>query len=285
VVTMAALSWVLSGRALRTVSRLTERAEDMSPSNAGTGLPVPSGDVELTRLVTALNRMLGRLHEQHAAELAFAVEAGHRLRTPVATLRAEAELALRETDPTAMAEALDRIVGDADQLTTIVDRMLARNQAHAQRSESVLSTIAEASPRWHRQAELACVLLSVDLDASITPQTSTVGLLDVVEPILDNAVRHTTTGGRVRVALHLTRDAEDLLEVIITNEGPPIPPGMASRIFEPWVSGRDASVAGGLGLWLARETARDRGGEVQLVNTLPPEPTIFRARLVLERST
>lgn len=122
---MAALSWILTGRALHSVTRLTESAETLEPRALATGLPLPRRDAELARLVSALNRMLARLHESHATELAFAADAGHRLRTPVAALRAEAERALRERDPKEQTAALERILLDADQLTSIVDRMLA----------------------------------------------------------------------------------------------------------------------------------------------------------------
>ena len=68
--------------------------------------------------------------------------------------------------------------------------------------------------------------------------------------------------------------------VRVSNTGEPIAPDMASRMFDAWVSSRDASVAGGLGLWLARETACDLGGDVTLVDD-GPYPTTFQARLPL----
>ena len=156
VLAMTALSWILTGRALHSVTRIAEDAEGVRPRDLATGLPVPHRDAELARLVEALNRMLSRLHESHASELAFAADAGHRLRTPVATLRAEAELALRETDPAELSAALQRIVDDADQLTSIVDRMLARSRAHDHGPELVLDVLAAAGvagnvrPSWRR---------------------------------------------------------------------------------------------------------------------------------------
>ena len=280
VATLAALSWVSTGRALRSVTRLTERAETVGPQDLAVGLPVPRRDAELARLVGALNRMLLRLHESHATELAFAANAGHRLRTPIATLRAETELALRETDPREQSSALERILGDADQLALIVDRMLARSRTHAYEPERVADVIHGAEPRWRRQAELADATFRLTVTDSVTAHLCVGGLIETVEPVLDNAFRHTPRGGVIRV--DVCADAAGRLVVDVTNSGTPVPPALADRMFDAWVSSRDASQAGGLGLWLARETARDVGGDVTLAGSAASGTTF---RIVLPGSS
>ncbi len=277
VLAMAALAWVLTGRALTSVTRLTENAESVQPRDLASGLPVPHRDAELTRLVEALNRMLARLHHSHATELAFAADAGHRLRTPVATLRAEAELALRETDPHELTSALKRVVADADQLTYIVDRMLARSREHSRTPQPVLDVLGEASSRWHRQAALAGVTLSIRIEDSITPATRCAELGEIVDPIIDNAVRHTSAAGSVDIVVRLEHRGGDQLLVTVSNTGEAIAADLAPHVFDAWVSSRDATVAGGLGLWLARESARDLGGDV--TNVAQNSRTTFRVRL------
>ncbi len=278
VLVMALLSWLITGRALDSVARLTEDAEAIGSGDLGDGLPVPEHDAELARLVAALNRMLDRLHESHATELAFAADAGHRLRTPVATLRAEAELALRETDPAEREAALARIVGDADQLTSIVDRMLARTRSRSQSPEPVLASLAAAEVRWRRQAALRDVALDVRFSPDFPDHLSCHLLLDVAEPVFENAVRNTTEGGAIQVDVRLETGVRPGLVVDVTNAGAPIPANLAPHVFDAWVSGRDASVAGGLGLWLARETSRDAGGDVILLDGAAGTTT-FRIRL------
>ncbi len=278
VLAMTALSWILTGRALHSVTLITEDAEGVRPRDLASGLPVPHRDAEPARLVEALNRMLSRLDKSHASELAFAADAGHRLRTPVATLRAEAELALRETDPAELSAALQRIVDDADQLTSIVDRMLARSRAHDRGPEHVLDVLTAAKGRWQRQAELADITLSIRADGSVSPTTSCAELAEIVEPILDNAVRHTPAGGAVDIDLRVTPSPGLTLVVRVSNSGEAIPADLADHMFDAWVSDRDASVAGGLGLWLARETARDLGGDITLVHD-GPRTTTFQVAL------
>lgn len=282
VVAMAVLSWALTGRALRSVTRLTEDAEAVQPRDLGDGLPVPRGDAELARLVGALNRMLARLRDSHTAELAFAADAGHRLRTPVATLRAEAELALRDEDSAVRTEALERIVGDADQLTSIVDRMLARSRAGPRHPAPVLATLREALPRWQRQAGMGSVTLTMQIDERLPEQSRCAELVEIVDPVLDNAVRHTPPSGSISVEVRCDPAAPGSVRVDVTNTGSTVPPQLAPHIFDAWVSSRGGSAAGGLGLWLARETARDVGGELTLEPT-GPQGTRFRLRLPVEK--
>ncbi|MCW2761527.1 MAG: Two component signal transduction histidine-protein kinase/phosphatase [Marmoricola sp.] len=283
VLAITLLSWVLTGRALRSVTRLTESAEDVRPQDLATGLPVPRHDAELGRLVGALNRMLVRLHDSHATELAFAADAGHRLRTPVATLRAEAELALRQDDPAEQAAALERIVEDADQLTLVVDRMLARTRARSHPPESLEESLANAEVRWQRQAELAAVTLELTMSPAISSGLSCGELVGIIDPVLDNALRHTAAHRTVRIDVYTDPDpdsghAHGQVVVDICNPGIGVPDRIAPHVFDAWVSSRDASTAGGLGLWLARETARDLGGEVSLMAAGPPM-TAFRILL------
>lgn len=277
VLAMTAVAWVLTGRALTSVTRLTESAESVRPGGLASGLPVPRRDAELKRLVGALNRMLACLHDSHVTELAFAADAGHRLRTPVATLRAEAELALRETDPEELTAALERVVADADQLASIVDRMLARNRADSRAPEPVVEVIGEASSRWHRQAALADVTFSVRIEEEITTATECAELSEIMDPIIDNAFRHTPAKGSVDVQVRLDAAPAGMLQATVSNTGEPVPDELAPHLFDAWVSSRDATLAAGLGLWLARETARDLGGDVTLLSQ--NAPTTFRVRL------
>jgi signal transduction histidine kinase len=289
VIAVGLLSWVLTGRALRSVTRLTESAEEVGPNDLATGLPVPPHDAELARLVGALNRMLVRLHESHLTELTFAADAGHRLRTPVATLRAEAELALREHDTVARTAALENIVQDADQLTSIVERMLARSRSRSHAPEPVTTVLQETGERWRRRAQLSAVSFDLHIHESVVADCRCPAILDVLEPVVDNAIRHSPAGGLVRVEVRAADDRparaendREQLVFMVTNTGEGIPEDLSSRIFDAWVSGRDASVAGGLGLWLARETARDVGGDVTLTEAGPGTCT-FRVTLPVAR--
>lgn len=101
-------------------------------------------------------------------------------------------------------------------------------------------------------------------------------LIDILDPIVDNAIRHTPPSGDIRI--EVCPSPPDQLVVDVSNTGSPVPADLAPHIFDAWVSTRAGSEAGGLGLWVARETARDLGGDVLLVTGFPGS-TRFRVSL------
>lgn len=273
VVLLVVATWLLTGRALRVVAHVTEEAEAISGSDHGRLLPTPAGDSELARLVAALNSMLSRLHDTYARDVAFAGDASHRLRTPLATLRAEAELGV-DGDPDQMREALVRVVADADHLAGLLDRMLVAVSPHAASPAVGLADAAEAlRQRWTRAAAAQGVLLQSTLTGEVLVRPSS--LESVLDPLIENAVRHTHPGGVI--AVDWTVDGTDVVATVC-NAGDGVPDRLQSCLFDPWVSSRSGSAAGGLGLWLAREAARSEGGDVWLVDPTPAMTT-FRARL------
>jgi signal transduction histidine kinase len=267
VVLSGGLAWLLTGRALRSVVRLAEEADAISAGEPGRQLTALTRDAEVVRLVTALNRMLSRLDRRFAQNLAAAAETTHRLRTPLATLRADAELALADDDPEAARGSLARIIEDADRLSRLIDVLLS-----AARNQPERSDLVEQWPvlveQWRRQAALR--------GSEIEFTSSGGGLVDVaamracVEPLVENALQHGT--GPVAVTARAAAD----LEVRVENPGPGIPEQLGDRIFEPWVGTTNT----GLGLWLARESARSAGGDVRCVAPGPPV-TVFEVRLPL----
>lgn len=276
VAAMGLLAWLLAGRALRTVANITEEAEAVSVSDVGRGLPVPGGDAELSRLVTALNRMLRRVHAAYARDVAFANDASHHLRTPLATLRAEAELALAGGSAEEMHAALAQVIRDADDLARIIDRMLAvAGGRYAAAPVPLGGTVERLADRWSRQAAGAGLRLEVRVegDGAIDARL----LAAILDPLVENAIQHTPAPGRVQVGL-VAKGGELTAEVI--NEGPGVPEPLRDRLFEPWVSGGGDTTARGLGLWLARESARAAGGELELAEPAAGRTT-FRARLPL----
>jgi signal transduction histidine kinase len=128
---------------------------------------------------------------------------------------------------------------------------------------------------------LTGIRVDVRLDATVPPDARCSALLETLEPILENAVRHTPWDGEVCVLVRLEpMDGQPGGRVVVdvSNTGAGVDPALQSHVFDAWASTRDASVAGGLGLWLARETARDHGGDVLL--TAPgPGTTTFRVEL------
>lgn len=273
------LAWLLAGRALRTVSELTEEAEAVGLSDIGRGLDVAAGDPELARLVAALDRMLARVAAGLERERRFAADASHRLRTPLATLRAEAELALLEGDSHSMSEALRRVIDDADDLGELVNRLLAAHTARRSEPVVVGDALATASERWERQVTTSGARLAIDLsrldqdERTVDPHL----LRTVIDPLVENAAQHGSLEGQVTVSA-FAQDGSLLVQV--TDDGPGVDPGVRERLFQPWVTSRAERGGAGLGLWLSQEAARAVGGDVTLTGA-PVGLTCFEVRLPL----
>ena len=273
------LAWLLAGRALRTVSELTEEAEAVGLSDIGRGLDVAAGDPELARLVAALDRMLARVAAGLERERRFAADASHRLRTPLATLRAEAELALLEGDSQSMGEALRRVIDDADELGDLVNRLLAAHTARRSEPMVVAEALVSASERWERQVTTSGARLLTDL-STLDDDVRTVDphlLRTVIDPLVENAAQHGSVEGQVTVSASALNGS---LRVLVTDDGPGVDPEVRERLFQPWVTSRAERGGAGLGLWLSQEAARAVGGDVTLTGA-PVGMTCFEVRLPL----
>jgi signal transduction histidine kinase len=267
----AGLTWVLTGRTLRSVARLAEEADAISVGESDRVLTIETRDAEVQRLVMALNRMLGRLDRRYAENLAASAGTTHRLRTPLATLRADAELALADPDPDAARSALGRVIEDADRLARLIDRLLAsaHSAEHSRRLDELHPTV---TGEWERQAALLGRGLHVDISGQAAVDVET--LRASVDPLVENALQHGS--GTAPVVVSITQE-DDVVVVRVENFGGGVPAELLETLFEPWTgTGRS-----GLGLWLAREAARSTGGD--LVCTAPGPPiTVFEVRLPLD---
>jgi signal transduction histidine kinase len=177
-----------------------------------------------------------------------------------------------------MCAALSQVVADADHLARILDRMLAADsRADRDPPEQLIGLIPRLAERWRRQAQAAGLQLNVRTAAGPDGAAAVSGreLAAIIDPLVENAMQHTPAGGSVEV--RVTANAAEINAQVV-NTGSGVAPDLRDRLFEPWVSSRSASSAGGLGLWLARETARAAGGEVWLTDPANGH-TAFSVRL------
>ena len=249
---------VLEG-ALRPVERMTESAEAWSASDLEHRFALGPARDELTGLAATLDHLLERIAASRRHEQRFASEAAHELRTPVAGLRARAELALGATGPDADAErveALEAVVTQADRLDRTVESLLAIARQELDPSAGAVDLGAIAREHGDGKAQPAIeVRVARDLPrAEGEPEV----VRRALAPLVENARVH----ARSRVVLEVAA-SDGRARVVVRDDGPGLDPSLGERAFEPGARGPGGDERGaGLGLPLARRLARSCGGDV-----------------------
>jgi signal transduction histidine kinase len=260
----AAIGWVVAGRVLAPLKRITGTARRVSEERLGERIPVSGPDDELRELSETLNSMLDRLEGSFDTQRRFVANASHELRSPLTVIRSEAEVALANPQPD-----LDELRGMAVSVVHASRRteallasllILARSQRGLLRHEpldlvAVVSAAAEA-------IEAAAADESVRVTAELGPATveGDAALLErLVVNLLENGVRYNRPGGFVDVR---TRVGIGSAELRVENSGPPVDPHAAARLAEPFERlEREADGRGaGLGLSIVRAVCEAHGG-------------------------
>ncbi len=274
-VVLAALAftaiWLGVGRALQPLTRLSNEIETRSPRELK---PVDTTETpqEAQPLVNALNNLFGQLRESGQAQQRFLATAAHQLRTPLAALKAETELALLEAHPADMSEKLVRLNQSAARASRLATQLLAlaRSEPDAQSIDPMVpldlqTLIAEQIDEWVRAASAKDIDLGFELQPAQV-QGNAVLLRELLRNLVHNALEYTPRQGRVTLRCGI-RDKQCVFEV--EDSGPGIPADQRERVFERFYRVPDTGGDGsGLGLAIVREIATAHRAEVAI--TAPP---------------
>lgn len=252
----------LAGAALRPVESMRREAAEISSATSGRRLPVPDARDEVRRLGETLNEMLARLDEGLLRERRFVADAGHELRTPLALLRTELELALRRPRS---AEELGHAIGSA---TEEVERLIRLAEALLvlDRSGEVALRPAELDARElldvvarRFAARAGAEGRSIEIHGGATFNGDRDRLEQALGSLVDNALVH--GGGAVR--LEAGREGGSVA-LRVADEGQGFPPDFLPQAFERFSRADTARTTGGAGLGLAivDAVARAHGGRV-----------------------
>ena len=268
-----ALVWFALARGLSPLAQLQERIRARRPDDLS---PIDSRQVpeEISPLVGSLNDMLGRLAQTIDMQKRFIADAAHQMKTPLAGMRMQSELALRQVDPDEIHRSLEQLAKSSESATRLVNQLLAlaraENQPHAgvPLGEIDLVVLARDTVRDWVQASFT---YRIDLgfeppdqgDAVVTIAANPLMLRELLSNLIDNALRYTPAGGSVTVRVLGGGAAPALLEVEDT--GPGIALSERQRVFERFYRILGSSATGsGLGLAIVREIAQQHGAEVDI---------------------
>lgn len=258
VVAAAAAAWVAAGSSLHRVGRMARLADDWREHDLSRRFALGPPDDEITELGHTLDGMLDRIGTALLAERRLTDEVAHELRTPLAAIRAEAELALSDPDDRGMtAEALAAIIAGCDRLGASIQTMLTAARSgsvggddHECRLDQTLTALVGEFVRDGVEVRVSPV------PATWIARAPADVVRAAVAPLLDNALHH----ARSRVDILVQRRGHSLV-VQVEDDGRGIPEHDQDRLFEPgWTTRPDGT---GLGLPLARRFARTIGGDVE----------------------
>lgn len=281
----------LARKSLTPVVAMSDRARRISAENLEERLPVTNPRDELGRLAATFNDLLERLNTAFAQQRQFMADASHELRTPLSVLRTAAEVTL-EQEPrqeNEYREALTTMQQQIRRLTRLVEDMFTL--AHADTGRRTLQASDFYLDELIQETTRAAVLLAnrkgVTMETSVSPDIPFHGdeelLRQMILNLLDNAIKHTPSGGLVRVGLE--KHYSTLL-LSVTDTGAGIPPEAQSRIFERFYrvdKARSRADMGngsgaGLGLSIARWIAEAHHGRLELLHS-DEKGSAFVARL------
>lgn len=256
-----ALGWVVAGRVLRPLRKITEVTQAISATNLHERLALTGPDDDLKKLADTIDKLLARLEAAFDTQRRFVANASHELRTPLTLIRALLQMTLTDSDATldSFRSTCQDVLAEGERQENLIDALLvlARSDSGLDHREPLdLSTITQIvllalGPRADR--------LGLRLDTSLQP-----GPTDgdprlaerLVTNLIDNALRHNTVGGHVEIATGTTAGQAF---VSVTNSGPSIAPQDMERLFQPFqrlgADSTDHSEGLGLGLSIVAAVA------------------------------
>jgi signal transduction histidine kinase len=280
VILVAIVAWLIVGRALRPVEAIRAEVEEISESSMHRRVPETGAGDEVDRLACTMNAMLDRLETSSVRQRQFVADASHELRSPIAAIRTQLEVALHTsaTSPNRWNDVATSVLLEEQRLEGVVTDLLLL----AAIDERPRDTDGAAVPVDVREAAWSQVIRARRVPVTMCDGESAFvairrDLLDrVLANLVDNAARHARTGVEIAVA-----GIDDRVRLTVDDDGPGIPQADRFRVFERFARLDDArhrdGGGAGLGLALVKAIVEREDGRVW-VETAP----MGGARLVVE---
>ncbi len=269
--------WLLAGKALRPVDRITAAARSISASNLKERVDVPKTADELSRLAHTFNQMIARLDEAFDRERRFTDDASHELRTPLAVMRSEIEIALRRVRPPEEYHlVLQRLLDEILRLSNLADDllMLARSDTGRLMLEKNVLQLDQLGREMGDFVRPLAAERRIKLDfISQSPGPSVIGdqrrLKQLLLNLLENALKFTPANGRIKMSVS-SAGGEAILSVEDSGSGitPEDLPYIFDRFFHQSQRGEDGKVGHGLGLSICKWIAEAHGGRIEVQSTV-----------------
>ncbi|OGS92192.1 MAG: hypothetical protein A2Z95_00845 [Gallionellales bacterium GWA2_60_18] len=262
---LALLLWVAVARGLQPLERLAREVEQRD-AEALAPLDAAAVPREVLPLIERLNRLFVRIDEAMRRERRFTADAAHELRTPVAAIKAQAQVARAASGEEERLHALDNAILGCDRAAHLIDQLLTLARVDALDGSATGSCtlrdiaageIAAIAP----SALVRGVRIELAEGEAVTVNGNPELLRILMRNLIDNAVRHTPPGTAVRVSIARERDAPSLS---VSDDGPGIPQQEMARLTERFYRPADTQASGsGLGLSIVKRIAEVHGASLR----------------------
>lgn len=268
-VVVGAVIWVVVGRALAPVERIRHQTDAIGGSALDRRVPVPTSRDEVARLAETMNRMLDRLQSSAARQQRFVGDASHELKSPLAALHAQVDVALDYPAHVDPGPLLHRVRQEADRMAALLEDLLflaGVDEGRAGRRPGRVDLDELLLDEVHRLRALGVAVAVTGTDA-MALTGSGADLRRLLRNLGDNAAAH----ARSQVELGLRATARGAV-LTVADDGPGVPASARELVFERFArldeQGTRSSRTGGtgLGLAIAREIAQAHGGSLQVVD-------------------
>jgi signal transduction histidine kinase len=253
--------WLATRRALQPLNAVAAQIATSRPERLRALAPA-SAPEEIRPLVEAINNLFGRVEQTLEAERRFTADAAHELRTPLAALATQAQVALRARDDDERQHAIEQLAAGSRRAARLVDQLLTLARLDPD------APLPQDSVHLDRLTEEVCAAhggqallkdIALELEASPTTVKGNADMLRVLlRNLVDNALRYTPPGGRVTVAVAPGR-------LSVADSGPGIPAEERERVFDRFhrLAGQETE-GSGLGLSIVARIAEMHGAKISL---------------------
>jgi signal transduction histidine kinase len=244
VLLVGAVTWTATGRTLRPIERIRAEVDDLSSQTLDRRVPVPDTGDEVAHLAHTMNHMLGRLETASTRQREFISDASHELRSPVASIRIELEVALAHPAVSNWPEVAAAALSETERLERLVEDLILLARLDEERI--LAAETVDIRRLVQRQAERVSAAVTVEHGDALVVTGREADLDSVLRNLLDNAARHATSEVAVTATVR-----DGMVVITVDDDGPGIRPADRERVFSRFTRLEHARSRGGVGLGLA----------------------------------
>ena len=281
------LLWFALTRGLSPLTALQERIRSRRPDDLS---PIDSSGVpeEISPLVRSLNDMLARLSQSIQLQKRFIADAAHQMKTPLAGMRMQSELAMRQSDRQEIQRSLEQLSKSSESATRMINQLLALARAENPSAQAMpfetvdIKTLARDTVQEWVQAAMAQRIdlgFEAEEQSPVVPGNPTM-LREMLNNLIDNALRYSKPQGHVTVRVRNEAGMRAVIEV--EDDGPGIPASERAHVFDRFYRILGTETEGsGLGLAIVKEIVTHHSGEISIEDNPRGKGCLFRISMPL----